>query len=176
MTSLPPRALGYEVELRRWTPDDVHALDMVISANVGHLRSRMAWIRFEPQPVESCQRTLEVWEREWRDGSDVHFAISRDDVVIGAASLHRRGIRGLTIGYWVDRNHCGQGVATSAARALTDAGFSVADIDWIEIHHDVTNLDRGRVPKKLGFARVDDEERIGDLPPADTGASGPFGG
>jgi ribosomal-protein-serine acetyltransferase len=129
----------------------------------------MAWIRFEPQPIEDRRRMLERWERNWLAGGDVHFAICRGEVVLGAAGLHRREADGLAIGYWVDRDHLHQGVATTAARALTDLGFTIPGIAWVDIHHDLSNVASRRVPEKLGYTRLADEQRTGDLPPADTG-------
>jgi len=129
----------------------------------------MAWIRFEPQPIEDRRRMLEQWERNWQAGGDAHFAISRGEVVLGGAGLHRREADGLAIGYWVDCDHLNQGVATTAARALTDLGFTVPGIAWVDIHHDLSNVASRRVPEKLGYTRLADEQRTGDLPPADTG-------
>jgi RimJ/RimL family protein N-acetyltransferase len=54
------------------------------------------------------------------------------------------------------------------ARALTDAAFTVADIERVEIHHDKANAASGGVPARLGYTLLgewDDEP----LAPADVG-------
>ncbi len=93
---------------------------------------------------------LEQWERNWQAGGDAHFAICRGEVVLGGAGLHRREADGLAIGYWVDRDHLNQGVATTAARALTDLGFTVPGIAWVDIHHDLSTWPAAEFPRSSG--------------------------
>ena len=171
MDRLPEATFRDGVDLRRWIPADAPVLHELIGRNVEHLRPRMPWIALEPQTVVERRQLIEKWDREWAAGGDVVFAIRRDRVALGACGLHRRlGPHGLEIGYWVDGGHQGQGIATSAAAALTSLAFTVPDIDRVEIHHDVTNLASARIPQKLGYVRLPDlfgVERV--LAPADTG-------
>jgi RimJ/RimL family protein N-acetyltransferase len=60
----------------------------------------------------------------------------------------------LEIGYWIDKDHTNQGIATEVARALTSAALSVPDVTFVEIHHDKANIASSRVPQKLGYAFV----------------------
>ena len=171
MDRLPERIDHDGLELRRWVPDDDVILHELINRNVEHLRPRMPWIAVEPQVLADRRQLIEKWQREWEAGGDVVFAIRRDGEVLGAAGLHRRlGPGGLEIGYWVDGDHQGQGIATSTTRALTDLAFTVPAIDRVEIHHDVTNLASARIPQKLGYIRLPDLVGVKrELAPADTG-------
>ncbi len=58
---------------------------------------------------------------------------------------------GLEIGYWIHPAFIGRGLATAAARLVTEAAFSVPGIDRVEIHHDRANEISGAIPRKLGF-------------------------
>jgi RimJ/RimL family protein N-acetyltransferase len=171
MDRLPEGTVGGGLDLRRWLPNEAGELHELTIRNVEHLRPRMPWIAAEPLLVDDRRRLIERWQGEWEGGGDAVFAIRRAGVVLGAAGLHRRlGPGGLEIGYWVDVDHQGLGIATSAAKALTSLAFSAREIDLVEIHHDVTNLASARIPQKLGYVRLPDIVGVQrDLGPADTG-------
>lgn len=157
MERIPEHARIGDLALDRWLPTDVDELAAVVTANLDHLRARMAWIAHEPLSREARLELLERWAEEWAAGGDCTYAIRLDGQAIGGCGLHRRlGPGGLEIGYWVDHRHLGRGIATQASRALTDLAFGLVEIDRVEIHHDVTNEASRRVPEKLGFTRVAD--------------------
>jgi len=156
--------------LRRWTPADAPILDALVQANLDHLRGYMPWIAEEPLGGDGRRTLLEGWERAWREGSDVVFGIFADDVAVGGTGLHRRiGPRGLEIGYWVDRSHLGAGIARRASEALTTLAFTVADIEAVEIHHDLTNVVSRRVPESLGYRLVGRRTLDRELAPDESG-------
>lgn len=171
MEPLPQETEAEGLVLRRWVTAEAPALHEAVVASVEHLRPWMAWIRHEPLTVPERADLIAGWERDWLDGGDVVFAIWQDATVVGGSGLHRRiGENGLEIGYWVHADHVGRGIATTASRAATDLAFTVADIDRVEIHHDVTNAASRRVPEKLGFVAVAEAAaKREDLAPAETG-------
>ena len=152
---LPDRFVDGELVVRRWTVDDSVALHEAIERNVEHLRPWMPWIALEPQVLEQRVALIETWEDEWRRGGDVVLAVLLDDEVAGSAGLHRRiGPGGLEIGYWIDKDKVGGGIATRVARLLTTAAFSIRGIERVEIPCDAENHRSRRVPEKLGYSFV----------------------
>jgi RimJ/RimL family protein N-acetyltransferase len=86
-----------------------------------------------------------------------------------AAGLHRRiEPDGLEIGYWIHPSFTGRGLATSAARLLTDAAFAVEGITHVEIHHDKANVASAGVPRRLAY-RLVAEAPDGIAAPAEIG-------
>lgn len=157
MGRLPERMDDRDLVVRRWTADDASALHRSIERNVDHLRPWMPWIGFEPQTLEQRAELIALWEHEWESGGDVVLGVFLDGAPVGGTGFHRRiGPDGLEIGYWVDRDHIGQGLAPRVVRLLTDAAFTVDGITHVEVHCDESNLASSRVPEKLGFIRVDD--------------------
>ena len=157
--------------LRRWVPSEVEALHEAVVANVEHLRPWMSWARFEPMTLAQRTTMLEQRDREWREGGEAMMAMWRNGVVVGSCGLHPRvGPGALEIGYWVHGDHVGQGIATTAARVLTDLAFTVEGIERVEIHHDVANRASRRIPEKLGFALLTDTAAPDEpLSPGETG-------
>jgi RimJ/RimL family protein N-acetyltransferase len=154
-TRLPGEVAGARVRLRRWLAADVSALASAVARNVEHLRPWMPWIEQEPLSTEARTALFEAWERSYLDGGDVVYGVFLDGQPIGGCGLHkRRGPHGLEIGYWIDKDHTHQGIATEVARVLTSTALSVPDITFVEIHHDKANIASSRVPEKLGYTFV----------------------
>jgi ribosomal-protein-serine acetyltransferase len=152
-----------EIVVRPYTIDDAPALHAAILESVEHLRPWMPWIAFEPLTLD--ERV--AWLR------DVHEAegIFVGDTCVGGTGLHDRiGPTGREIGYWVRVGWTGRGIATEAARQLTERAFTMPGVDHVEIHHDKANVASGRVPEKLGYARVG-EFPMERLAPAHTGVA-----
>lgn len=154
-TLLPPMVDAPGLELRAWEPGDVDALADAVTRNLEHLRPWMAWIAHEPLSRAARLELIERWALEREAGGDVVYGVLRDGEVLGGTGLHRRpGPHGLEIGYWVDGDHTGRGIATEVARALTTAALALDGIHFVEIHHDRANVVSGRVPRRLGFTLV----------------------
>lgn len=167
--SLPERVDGDGVLVRRWRPDDAEALDCAVAESADHLRPWMAWISAEPLTIEQRRAWLAEQEREWASGGDLVCGVFVGDAVAGGCGLHRRRGPGvLEIGYWTHVAFTRRGIATAAARTLTDAAFTVPDIEAVEIHHDRANVASAGVPRGLGFRFVG-ETRDEPEAPADEG-------
>jgi ribosomal-protein-serine acetyltransferase len=160
---LPERLEGYGVALRRWRADDVPRLHQAVLASLEHLRPWMDWIAHEPLSVDERRRLAENWELDWRAGGDVIYGVFVNDEVAGGCGLHRRrGSGALEIGYWTHPAFLRRGIATAAARLLTDAAFTVPGIEVVEIHHDQANRRSRGVPRRLGYAFIGEtpDERV----------------
>jgi RimJ/RimL family protein N-acetyltransferase len=166
MTS-PSETLSHgQVILRRWRPADAPALLAAIIESQEHLRPWMPWA--EGYDEVRAAAYLRDCDTQWAAGDAFAFAIIVGDQIAGSAGLHRRvGDGGLEIGYWVHRDWTGRGIATDAAAALTAAALALPGIDRVEIYHDAANVASGRIPAKLGFAR------LGERPTRDMGKSAP---
>jgi RimJ/RimL family protein N-acetyltransferase len=47
-----------------------------------------------------------------------------------------------------------RGIATAAARLLTDTAFALPGVEYVEIHHDRANAASRAVPRRLGYELV----------------------
>ena len=156
-----------ELEVRQYTLDDVPAMHEAIVESIDHLRPWMPWVALEPLTL--AQRTAMV--RRWLGEGTENLVIVVDGIYAGGTGLHDRvGPTGREIGYWVRASMTGRGIATEAARQLTERALDIPGVDQVEIHHDKANLASRRVPEKLGYTlmrEVDDQIRA----PAECGMS-----
>ncbi|MEQ1785954.1 MAG: GNAT family N-acetyltransferase, partial [Acidimicrobiales bacterium] len=119
-----------------------------------HLWPWMAWAA-EPATEAGLATFFAVAEELWDQRQDFGYSIvdAEGQAVLGGCGLHGRlGPHGLEIGYWVHVDHVGRGLATAAARALTDAAFGIEGIERVRIQCEDTNVRSARVPEKLGYA------------------------
>jgi len=143
------------VSVRRWTEADAAALSSAVAESTEHLRPWMEWASEPPLSLQARRRQIRQMEVRWAAGGDCNYVIRVGDAVAGACGLHRRvGPDGLEIGYWLHPLFTGRGVATTAAGLLTDAAFTMPEIEFVEIHHDQANLRSRAVPERLGFRLV----------------------
>lgn len=147
-----------ELTVRRYEiADDADAerLHVAIEGSIEHLRPFMPWISLEPLALADRVELLRGWASEWDAGTNFSYGMFIDGELVGGCGLHPRlGPAGIEIGYWVRADRAGRGIATRAARLLTNAAFSMDHIDYVEIHHDDANLASRRVPVRLGYVAV----------------------
>jgi RimJ/RimL family protein N-acetyltransferase len=92
--------------------------------------------------------------QEWRQGTAYRFAITIGGRVIGCADVD--SIEGETgdLGYWLDEDWWGRGVAGEAARAVMTFAADQVGLRRLTSGHAADNPASGRVLRKLGFART----------------------
>ena len=89
-----------------------------------------------------------------QDARCPHFLITRPGPqgaeLIGCVGL-KQGEAGAELGYWIGRDHWGQGYATEAARAVLSLAKTLGH-RRLRARHFADNPASGRVLRKLGFA------------------------
>ena len=114
-----------ELIVREYTPDDLPQLAQ--------------WV--EVDPARGLQDALGIFS---------------DGRLIGGTGLHdRNGPDDVEIGYWLDAEWQGRGIATRVTRALTDYAFRHPEVQRVLIKHRPDNLRSQRIPERLGFRRID---------------------
>lgn len=140
--------------LRCWNPEDAHMVQPVVEANKAHLEPWMPWVAEEPVPIEEKAATLRGFRAAFDRDEDYIFGMLSPDGerVLGGSGLHKRvGPKGIEIGYWIDKDHLRQGLATEATAILTRVAMESLDVDRVELHIDPENRPSEGVAKKLGF-------------------------
>jgi RimJ/RimL family protein N-acetyltransferase len=157
----PDELVGPTLVLRRSVVADAEALSEAALASLDHLAPWMPWATPEGVGVEAQRTRLAALP--WEPGAEWNYLMRdpSDDAVIGSCGLmHRRGPGTLEIGYWVHVDHTGRGVATAAARLLTEAAEGIDGVGCVWILTDEANVRSAAVPRRLGYVldRVDGTE------------------
>jgi RimJ/RimL family protein N-acetyltransferase len=168
--SPPERIDASFVVLRRVCVEDAEAVAEAVRQSLDHLRPWMAWATPEAA-TEKAQRKR-IAEEAWNAETEFAYVMLTQDehIVVGGCGLGMAYTGHLAIGYWVHVNHIGRGYATAAAKALTEAAWSLPHTERVEIHCDPANVRSAAIPRQLGFRL----ERVLDHPieaPGQTGKS-----
>ncbi len=104
--------------------------------------------------VSSWPSALGSLRRLARAGVVLPFMITYDDELVGQLTVNnivRGALRSAQIGYWVDRDHAGRGIVTTAVALATDHCFGPVGLHRIEVDIRPENEPSRRVVAKLGF-------------------------
>ncbi len=146
------RPLGGGVSLALRTPEAARALRPAAIANLDRLRQWEPWAHaFDPDDAD------DTWDREqlrhFIDGNAIPAVLLHDGRPIGAVSARLDRYSGTgELGYWIDADMEGRGIAQRACRALIDDMFGQG-IARAEIRTAAHNVRSIRLAERLGFAR-----------------------
>ncbi len=114
--------------------------------------SRESWA--SRHSTASWPGALSSLRRLARAGFVLPFIVTYDDRFVGQVTVNNvvRGVlRSAQIGYWVDQEHAGRGIITTAVALATDHCFGPVGLHRIEIDIRPENAPSRRVVAKLGF-------------------------
>lgn len=160
----PPRLTTPRTMLRAWNAEDGPALKAAIDHNKDHLKPWVPWATGEDTPLEVASAKAASMAADFVADRHWLYAVLLPDAqrVVGGAGLHDRiGPGGLEIGYWIDRDHINQGLASEVAGALVELAFAEAETQFLEMHIDARNSASVRVPQRLGFTMVEMRQEPG---------------
>ena len=126
-------------------------------------RNRSFLAPFEPERPASFFSTagqrvrLDELEDRRRIGAGNVYAILDEDEIAGTISLSnvvRGAFQSANIGYWVDRDRNGRGLASRAVEAVAAEAFGPIGLHRLEAGTLVDNIASQRVLEKNGFTRI----------------------
>ena len=158
MTDGPPRRYPPDLHTERLT---LRPFTLVDAARVQRLAGDEAIARYTlniPHPYEDGM--AEAWiashPEAFQAGESATFAITLrgERLLIGAIGLHfAPRHRRAEMGFWVAKDHWGQGYCTEAARAVLRYAFVDRGIHKVTAAHLAPNLASGRVMQKIGMTQ-----------------------
>jgi [ribosomal protein S5]-alanine N-acetyltransferase len=146
-----PQLLTERLRLRPFAPGD--APDVQRLAGAREIAETTLFIP-HPYPDGLAATWIATHAARFESGKAAVFAVTlrQDGTLVGAAELgitreHRRA----ELGYWIGREHWGQGLATEAARRMLGYAFDELDLNRLQAHHFTRNPASGRVLLKIGM-------------------------
>lgn len=137
-------------------PDDVDEVIAYDRRNAGHLA---AWSPTPSADVFDREKRRErIVRRRAEADADTGYgfiALFHDDPRIvaglGLSNVVRSAFQACHLGYSVDREHEGKGLASEAVRAVVDFAFETLGLHRVMANYQPTNERSGRLLRRLGF-------------------------
>jgi RimJ/RimL family protein N-acetyltransferase len=139
---------GDGVVLREWSRADGPALvTLVDDPEIRH------WIEILPDPYTAADAEEYIARAavDLAAGTAVRLAVMADGRLVGSMDLRLGHERTAQIGYWVAAAARGRGVASAAARLLSDFGFETLGLWRVELNAAMANVASCRAAEKAGF-------------------------
>jgi ribosomal-protein-alanine N-acetyltransferase len=119
----------------------------------------------DPSTLTEVSKTVLKQRRDWKHGTSFVFMVApigAPSRLIGKIALNgvlRGAMYGAYLGYWMDVDHVGKGLATEAIAAVLDFAFGPANLHRVQAAIMPKNERSLRVIEKLGFRREGYAER-----------------
>ena len=144
-----------ELHLRLVTLDDADAVYQLIERNRENLAPWVGWVNQEFDEAKNrqfIQENLDNYER----GVAYAMGVYDKGVLCGVVDIRGLGpdysSEGRTeVGYYVDKEYRGRGIAPRATSALIDFARERHNFDTVILHTYKDNMASSRVAEKLGF-------------------------
>jgi ribosomal-protein-alanine N-acetyltransferase len=137
--------------MRPWRPEDLDSL-------VRHANNRAIWLNLRDRFPHPYTRTdgEEFLDRTASLKPQIFFAIDLEGEAVGGVGIvPNDDIERISgeLGYWVGEEHWGKGLATRAAREMTNYSFETLKLHRVWATPFERNTASIRVLEKLGFRR-----------------------
>jgi ribosomal-protein-alanine N-acetyltransferase len=139
--------------LRAFTPQDAQrAFEIRSDFEV----TRMLVFPAYPPVLDHVAAWLREHAVEWRAGTAYRFAVVADGRVIGCADVDEIQDGCGELGYWLERDYWGRGLASEAAGAVHDFATRTLGLHRLVAGHAADNPASGRILVRLGFRWIED--------------------
>lgn len=149
---LEQQAIAERVSVRPLDQGDVPAMHALLQRSRAHLDRWLRWSSALRTP-EDVATFIHGFEYRLAAGDGFHCRILVEGALAGGVVcwyIHRQN-RNAEVGYWLDVEHTGRGLATRAARWAVDYLFRTERLHRLEMQCGVENRASRAVAERLGF-------------------------
>lgn len=135
--------------------EDAPALYQLIDKNRAYLKEFLPWLDYCNSVENSCEFISKI-TTENEEKRALTLCIRKDEQIVGVICFHPFNVseNSAGIGYWIDKEHQGQGIITQACECLINYGFQELNFSEIKISCNVANIKSQAIPERLGFTRT----------------------
>jgi RimJ/RimL family protein N-acetyltransferase len=152
LQNVPPETLATEkATLFRVKEKDIPEIIVAVNETLDDLKPWLPWAQ-QRATQESIGAFVSEGDANWESRVAFQYVTRHLGEVAGCCGLmSRMGPGTLEIGYWVREKFQRRGIATAAARALSEAALALPEVEQVAIRCDPDNEPSAGVPTKLGF-------------------------
>ncbi|WP_411348186.1 GNAT family N-acetyltransferase [Paenibacillus sp. WLX2291] len=144
--------LDEEIELRPLEPAHARHIYQLIDQSRSHLRQWLPWVDANTS-VEDSENFVRASLTQALENGGFNAGIWYKDQLAGIIGFHEINWnhRSVGIGYWLGESFQGNGLITSALRAMLDYAMLELNLHRVEIRCATANKRSRAVPERLGF-------------------------
>jgi ribosomal-protein-serine acetyltransferase len=141
-----------ELKLVLPTERDAEEIYIAVRENLEELKLWMPWVTDE-YSIETARDFVKTNLIEFSQNSTFAAAVALDEKIVGTIGLHHLDAnnKSVQIGYWLDKQAQGKGLATKCSRVLINYAFDDLKLNRIQINCNVENAKSRAIPERLGF-------------------------
>ncbi len=141
-----------DLNLRAARLNDAPELFRVVNKNRKFLRKHLPWLDDTNSISDETDFIHDQSEKANRMEAML-LLLEYGNEIVGTLSINRidHGNRTAWIGYWLDEDHCGNGLMTRSAGALVDVLLNACAFHRVVIEAGIDNLPSRAIPERLGF-------------------------
>jgi ribosomal-protein-serine acetyltransferase len=141
------------VHLRPLAHHQADAIFKAVDRNRDHLKPWLNWVD-DTQEIEDTYSFIKDALKKTGKGSKYACSVWQDEKSIGMISYRQichHSQQG-EIGYWLDKDHTGQGIMSEAVRVFINLGIEQLNLNKIIIYTAEKNRPSQKIPEKFGFS------------------------
>lgn len=149
---IPPKTLETDdnFALRLIEAKDAEGIFLVVDKNRKELSRWLDWVD-QTQSPKDAEDFAKVCAQKRQDSLEAPYGIFVDGQYVGNITLIARDGNVGEIGYWLDKQYQGHGLATKASELLINLGFKVLGCQKIIIRAEEENQASRAVAERLNF-------------------------
>jgi len=141
--------VDHELRLRELGRDDAPAMFDIIEKNRDYLLRWLPDFEYIKTAADYAD-FLQDLATGRQEEKECGFGIELHQKLVGHISLHNM-VQSADMCYWVDKQHCGRGIATRAVRALTKFAFEELGLKRVALVIEPANIASNQVASKAGY-------------------------
>ena len=148
----PTIAISAKLVMKVLRPPDAAALYMLVDRNREHLREWLPWVDSSRSPADT-RKFIEMTYAQFQKGAAINYGIRVNGILAGVVGFHGfdRMHRVTSLGYWLAKDHCGQGIMRKCVAHCIDAAFTEEKMNRLYIRCAVGNERSRRIATSLGL-------------------------
>ncbi len=151
-----------DIELKIPKMGDIIPVFLLVLENKKWLARYLSWVDNIKTPIDIKDYFEKNSHKSFYD-LDFPLMIWYQKDIVGIISYARgnKVKKEVEIGYWISEEHSGKGIITLSTKSLINFAFSMTDIQSILICCEISNIKSYKIPQKLGFEFIKEEEGVG---------------
>lgn len=151
---MPSFRIDESIYLETPRPEMAEIVSHTVRKNLGHLKSWMPWA-VANYGLEHAKTWIETSSQQTEKSGAFTLIIFNGEEMIGTIGIHELDMyhRHTSMGYWLDKDHVGNGIITRCCRVLLDHLFGTMELNRVQINTNVENVRSRAIPERLGFTQ-----------------------